>query len=257
MQKIDLSDGYWCMIVEDGAAYNFVYLLPPKAGEPQRIMLSSQLVMGWTESAAFFTTASQAAADLSDSIIQEPNTLHNLGSHPLEHHTFPVKYTPPMKTATPIETVSADPVDIPTPQVIARLLKVFIDDFCHLLAVQGEPNDSILAATRALLHSIHAIFPPPEITGHCGGKDPISAKKLEKGDAQRAWEKDLLGFLFDGYLKAVRLLESKASKYTTALKDVLKRNSLPLSTFQKLHGKIQHVAQIMPAVKGILSPLNA
>ena len=33
-QKIDLSDGFWRMIVEHGKEYNFVYQLPPKPGSP-------------------------------------------------------------------------------------------------------------------------------------------------------------------------------------------------------------------------------
>ena len=47
----------------------------------------------------------------------------------------------------------------------------------------------------ATLHAIHWIFPPPEISGRIGGKDPISRKELKKSDAQFDIEKEILGFL--------------------------------------------------------------
>jgi len=233
------------MVVEDGAEYNFIYLLPPKEGEPQRVMVPSQLQMGWSESAAFFTTASQAAANLANQIIDNPDVMSSLGPHPLEHYALP----PELDPAPSDTSAQAAPV--------GRLLTVFIDDFCQLLAIQGIPDAAITTATRSPLHSIHAIFPPPNITGHTNGKDPISKKKLEKGDARWQWEKDLLGFLFHGLHRTVKLPSAKAAKYLEGLQDLLKRSNIPLSAFRKLHGRLQHVSQIMPGLKGFMTPLNA
>jgi hypothetical protein len=42
----------------------------------------------------------------------------------------------------------------------------------------------MLNAARALFHAVHAIFPPPDITGHKNCKDSFSVKKLEQGNAQ-------------------------------------------------------------------------
>ena len=35
-QKVDLSDGFWRMIVEQGEAYNFVFQLPMQPGDTTR-----------------------------------------------------------------------------------------------------------------------------------------------------------------------------------------------------------------------------
>jgi hypothetical protein len=51
---------------------------------------------------------------------------------------------------------------------------------------------------RANLHSIHGIFPSPEVLHHRGGKDSISEKKLAKGDAQWKPTKVLLGIQMMG-----------------------------------------------------------
>lgn len=46
----------------------------------------------------------------------------------------------------------------------------------------------------SLLHGIHDVFPPCETDD----KDPISLKKLTKGEGAWALHKDLLSFIFDG-----------------------------------------------------------
>eukprot|EP00978_Attheya_sp_CCMP212_P001508 scaffold3149_cov26-Attheya_sp.AAC.3 len=59
---------------------------------------------------------------------------------------------------------------------------VFVDHFI-LVAVEDAAGSKLDHTGRAALHAIHGIFPPPAVSGHVGGKDPISVKKLEKGDA--------------------------------------------------------------------------
>jgi hypothetical protein len=66
----------------------------------------------------------------------------------------------------------------------------------------GEPSRSSrhqeqLWFSRATMHAIHAVFPPPDVTG-CTGKDSVSEKKLAKGDATFKVTEELLGFEFCG-----------------------------------------------------------
>lgn len=227
MQKIDLSNGYWQMIVEDGTEYNFIYLLSKQEDKPQQVMVPSQLVMGWTESAAFFTTASQGAADLAIIIIiTEPETMTHLGPHPLEHHAIPPRF----ETAIPSGQQQTKNNPAILPEIVDSLLTVFIDDFCHLLAILVEPTNEITIATQAILHSIHAIFPPTHITGHIQGKDPISIKRLEKGNAQWEWTKEILGFLFDGLTRTIKLPADKAQQYLHTI-TTLTKQSMSIKAF--------------------------
>jgi hypothetical protein len=32
--KLDISDGFWCLVVQEADSYNFAYLLPQQDGEP-------------------------------------------------------------------------------------------------------------------------------------------------------------------------------------------------------------------------------
>jgi hypothetical protein len=51
---------------------------------------------------------------------------------------------------------------------------------------------------RGALHAIHAVFPPPDIRQHDGGRDSISVKKLKKGDARWKPAEVLLGSTMSG-----------------------------------------------------------
>jgi hypothetical protein len=48
--KLDLANGYWRMIVEDGQEWNFAYVVPGAPGTPIMMIVSRALQMGWNES---------------------------------------------------------------------------------------------------------------------------------------------------------------------------------------------------------------
>jgi hypothetical protein len=62
-----------------------------------------------------------------------------------------------------------------------KLLQVYVDDFCYA-ATQSKDGLHIPRIRRAAIQGIKAVFPPPAVTKHQDGKDPISRKKLLQGD---------------------------------------------------------------------------
>jgi hypothetical protein len=66
-------------------------------------------------------------------------------------------------------------------EVSTKLLQVYVDDFCYA-ATQSKDGLHIPMIQRAAIHGIKAVFPPPAVTKHQDGKDPISWKKLLQGD---------------------------------------------------------------------------
>ena len=60
-----------------------------------------------------------------------------------------------------------------------HLLEVYADDFTQM--AQTKDEETLRHLSRALLHRIHSVFPPPDVTGH-NGADPVSVKKLLKGE---------------------------------------------------------------------------
>ena len=62
---------------------------------------------------------------------------------------------------------------------LVTLLDVYVDEF---ITMSYDIRHSHLEKlSRAMLHGIHAILPPPEVTGH-NGFVPVSEKQMGDGD---------------------------------------------------------------------------
>jgi hypothetical protein len=63
--KIDLSDGFWQMIVQAGQENNFVYKLPGHPKHPRKwFVVPLALQMGWKNSPAFFCATTEATQQI-------------------------------------------------------------------------------------------------------------------------------------------------------------------------------------------------
>jgi hypothetical protein len=234
--KIDLSDGFWRMIVPEEDCWHFAYVLPDAPGEPTRLVIPHALQMGWTQSPGFFSAVTETVRDIIQVLVE--------GNESMPPHTMETSMVPeqPAKRQRTSDTTW-------------QMSSVFVDDFI-LAAVENEEGTLLMRTARAALHSIHGVFPPPSTSGHKGGKDPVSEKKLEKGDARWATKKEILGFLLDGRKRTIQLTNAKADAIVLEITRVLRKQKIPLKRFQKLLGKLQHAAGILPAAKSLFTPLN-
>jgi hypothetical protein len=137
-----------------------------------------------------------------------------------------------------------------------KLLQVYVDEFCYA-ATQSKDGTHIPTIRRASVHGIHALFPPPAVTMHNGGKEPISAKKLAQGNGNFESTKDLIGFRFDGIKRTVRLPPEKAAAYIRETHRILCQKTVPLKTLQGVVGKLRHALITLQAAKGFFTPINA
>jgi hypothetical protein len=101
------------------------------------------------------------------------------------------------------------------------------------------------------------VFPPTSITKPVGGKEPISDRKLEKGDGNFETEKEMIGFEFDGIKRTVRLPAAKARRFIKEAHTMLRRKCVPIKLFQTVIGKLRHATTILPAAEGLFSPVNS
>jgi hypothetical protein len=234
--KIDLSDGFWRMIVPEKDCWNFAYVLPDAPGEPTRLVIPHALQMGWTQSPGFFSAVTETVRDTIQVLVESDAPLP---PHAME--SFMVPDRPPKRQKTSETTW--------------QMSGVFVDDFI-LAAVEDASGKLLLRTARAALHSIHGVFPPPAVSGHTGGKDPVSEKKLVKGDARWAACKEILGFILNGKKRTIQLTPDKAIRIVQEILRVLKKKRVPIKRFQKLLGKLQHASGILPAAKSLFTPLN-
>ena len=236
--KLDLSDGFWRMLVAEDAIWNFAFTLPGIGVGPASLVIPHALQMGWTESPGYFCATTETGRDIMQALI-DGGTL--CPPHALE--SFMVPSTPARRQTSP---------DTPRKW---QMSAVYVDDY--ILAAVEDASGTLLQRTgRAALHTIHGIFPSLERSGHVGGKDPVSLKKLMAGDAQWAPTKELLGFVCDGSTRTVRLTQRKANDIAEATAQLLKKNRAATQKFQSVVGKMRHVTTILPAARGLFTPLN-
>lgn len=92
-----------------------------------------------------------------------------------------------------------------------------------------------------MLHGIHSIFPPRDITGH-SGRDPISEKKLEKLEGLWQHTMEILGWIIDGANYTIQLPPSKVKKMIT-------------TQFQKIAGSLHHASMGIPGGRGLFTTI--
>jgi hypothetical protein len=153
--------------------YNFAYLLPQAAGKPIQIVVPSAVQMGWVESPSLFCTVTELARDLAQHFVDNNVQLPH---DPIEELMM-IQAVPPRGRS-----------EKPT-----KLLQVYVGDFCNA-TTQSKDGTHIPTIRWAAI----VLFPPPAVTKHEGGKEPISAKKLAQGDGNFNSTKDMIGFRFDG-----------------------------------------------------------
>ena len=135
------------------------------------------------------------------------------------------------------------------------LVEVFVDDFMSLAIATSQ--EQLKHVGTGTMMGIHDVFPPCDTPN----QDPISEKKMEKGDSQFCTQKTLLGFDFNGIDKTIWLEESKRSALLLILKGWIrtcKRTSqgIPFKLFESVLAKIRHAFTSIPAGLGLLSPCN-
>jgi hypothetical protein len=192
--------------------------------------------MGWAESPAYFWAATETGRDIIQGLVDGGVALP---PHCLEDYMCPEK--------------SAKRAHADSPNRVG--LYVYVDDYIAA-AVENAAGTLLGRVARSALHGIHSIFPPPDVTGHKGGKDPVSIKKLEKGDAQQNHEKEILGFIVDGLHRTVWISDDKATNIVLEIKKILKKKRVQLRRYRRIVGKLRHVALIMPSTRGLFSPIN-
>ena len=269
-QKIDLSDGFWRMVVKEGHEWNFVYQLPKREGDTETFyVVPSSLQMGWKNSPAYFCSATEATRSLLQRILAL--TLQVGIAVPHRHEVYCFDLEPNIggglaedDDLPPPPDTTADDSAWETPYDVSLLSRVFVDDFLNGLAGPKGRMARVRQQRwfgRATLHAVHAVFPPPEVLQHEGGRDSISKRKLLKGDARWKPYEVMLGFGVRGESAAGRTVAmplDKKDKYVAKIQEALDkpRNYMMFSDFQKLHGKLQHASTIMPCMKGFMTPLN-
>ena len=163
MAKWDKKDGFWRPDAEDGAEWNFSYVLPQHPGQPCYLVVPTSLQMGWVESPPFFYAASETARDIAQDYCEM-----KIGT--LTPHKF---------TSYVIGNQAYE--DLPERDKLVRifhyLLEVYVDDFVSLVILTSREH--LRHVSTDTMTGIHDVFPADDIDSN----DPISEKKLKQLDS--------------------------------------------------------------------------
>jgi hypothetical protein len=238
MAKWDIQDGFWRLNCRVGEEWNFCYVWPQAPGEPCRLVVPTSLQMGWVESPPYFCAASETARDVAAEYIETP--IGSLPPHKFEHWAEPA--TTNVNRGWQGGT-------------LRYILEVYVDDFISCIIPTSK--EQVAHVARGIMHGIHDVFPPSEDAT----KDPISHKKLRKGDGTFETTKCLLGFDFDGVNKTLWLEDTKRAALLTILHQWIRsatraRRGIPFAEFESVTAKLRHAFTALWEGRGLLSPCN-
>ena len=165
-----------------------------------------------------------------------------IGSIP--HHKF-THYT---------QGEEAEHIHAPTGAQLRYCLEVYVNDFMSLVILTSK--EQLVHVASAIMTGIHDIFPANIVDSN----DPISEKKLKKGEGVYSTKKTLLGFDFDGKCNMLWLEEEKRAKLLITLKGWIRSAScergVDFKEFKSITAKLRHAFLALQGGKGLLSPCN-
>ena len=168
----------------------------------------------------------------------------SLPEHPLEKMMMPTTFQLPKTDGMTAKQVAP----------FLQLLECYVDDYMQI--VQSTDPDVLRHCSRAVLHGIHSVFPPPAISGHLG-EEPISIKKLMEDEGLWEVRKEILGWMMDDATRCIELAEKKQAAILAELKIVARiKNGVPFKRMEKLIGKLRHASVGIPAGKELFGPIN-
>jgi hypothetical protein len=239
MAKWDIKDGFWRMDAEEGAEWNFAYVLPQSLGRPSYLVVPTSLQMGWVESPPFFCMASETARDVAQDYCK--TKMGTLPPHKFTHYVIGN------------QAYDGLPEQDKTRTAFRYMLKVYVDDFVSLVIPTSRKQ--LCHVSTGTMTGIHDVFPANDNNAN----DPISEKKLKQLDGEYSTTKTILGFDYDGINKTLWLKEAKRAHLLTVLRIRLSRSGTTgvlFKEFKTVVAKIRHAFTAIPARWGLLTPCN-
>ena len=120
MAKFDISDGFYCLILDPDDAPKLAVLMPKYDGELQLVTVPLSLTMGWVSSLPTFCTASETATDIANtSLFCHTVPLHHLKDAASAHDCWGLPQHPNIGPQPPFSLMTTEPISVlvlPLPQ---------------------------------------------------------------------------------------------------------------------------------------------
>jgi hypothetical protein len=245
--KYDLADGYYRIPLNPTQAMRLACILPKTTSEEHLIAIPLVLPMGWTESPPYFCAATETIVDITNaSFINAPKH----PPHRLERYiNFKENGTPTIPTLPTPDHWCKQRYNTP----IANT-DVYIDDIIGLYQPDSMPAKQFI---RHIFHNIDRVFRPLDQKDPATRTEPISTKKLLKGDGDLTTRKIILGWVLDTSQYTIELTERRLNRLLELLQDLPRsRKRISTKTWQKVLGELRSMAPAIAGSRGLFGPLQ-
>ena len=288
MLKVDISDGFYRvnMNIEDIPKLGVAF--PTEPGQEKLVAFPLVLPMGWKNSPPIFSTATETVADLA-------NQRLSMSTHPLPHKMDDAAEavaspTPPIHPAVPIQSILRAPkrgltsyrpqvrshqrvhwrgkhvvphVGTPVPErrdpclprrcQPAAYVDVFVDDF---VALAQQYNNS-RRVRRTLMHAIDSVLRPLDEYDDAARREPVSMKKLLKGDCSWGTIKNVLGWIINTVTMTIHLPQHRAERLAEILSSIpITQKRTSVKKWHKVLGELRSMALALPGARHLFSHMQ-
>jgi hypothetical protein len=236
--KIDIADGFYrvWLRLEDVTKLAVAIPSPPGDTAGSLVALPLSLPMGWTQSPPAFSAVTETIADVANARLR----------HHAPHHNYLPSHITAVPDHPPALTLHRRPL---------QLVDVFVDDFIG--AAQGGRR-RLQHVRRVLMRAIDDVFRPLEPDDPIHRTEPISVKKLLKGDASWSTCKTILGWIIDSVAMTVTLPPRRLQRLGELLASIPPtQRRLSLEKWHQLLGELRSMALALPGARGLFSHLQA
>ncbi len=245
--KYDLADGYYRIRLRAEHAFRLACLLPREQQETALVAIPLVLPMGWSESPPAFCTATETIVDL---INAEMDTTIEAPSHPLLHHTFPDPNLAEMNK----RAIKPSPYPPPYLTLPIKTADVYIDDIIAMV----QTTDSGADMSVRVLQGIDRVFRPVRTGDHPHRSEPVSVKKLLKGDGTLATRKEILGWVLDTCEVTLEFTDRRYARLCELLDEFpASRKRTSVKKWQQVLGELRFMAPALAGSRGLFGPLQA
>lgn len=264
--KVDISDGFYRVGLRPADIPKMGVVLPSlDSNQDPLIAFPLVLPMGWKNSPPFFCALTETVADVTNERIRRhqwpkrhrmdrlADSIQDDGNN---RQTVEMKTDRTMLTAVPLPpmSTSARPAASYYQQPVQKF-DIYVDDFLGMAQGTARTRNRI---RRTLFNTLDQVLRPKDAEDDEARQEPISVKKLRKGDARWSTTKPMLGWIIDTIQSTITLPPHRLERLHTILRSIpAGQRRVSVRKWQQMLGELRAMAIAIPGARGIFSHLQA
>jgi hypothetical protein len=251
MMKADVDDGYYRKWLRVDDIPKLGVIIPGENGQPL-VAFPLVLPMGWVSSAPYFCSSTETITDVTNRRILQ-------NDQPPPHRLEDAANTPPSGSEYPALPTNSTHDNLVHPRIANRRplgrFDVYVDDFIGI--AQGNTT-RLNRLRRILFDTIDRVFRPLERTDSPHRREPISVKKLLRGEAYWDTVKLVLGWIVNTVTMTLTLPPHRCERLHTILDEFpLHQRRTSKRKWHQFIGELRSMVLGIPGARGLFSHLQA